>query len=96
MARILYVYDCIQSRRSNARRVAFTKDLYGFKYSWKTKSGIKQRRKHGLIDDHVGSQAVADSTILVPVEHRPVFDLLFDKYKDILNVRIFKIANEQE
>lgn len=94
MTTILYIYDCIQSRRRNARRVSFTKELYGFTYSWRTRSGVKQRRKVGLIEEHVGVESVADSTILVPEEYRPTFDSLFDKYQDILALRVFVVVKE--
>jgi len=90
----LYLYDCHQARRSNARRVAFTKELYGFVYSWRTKSGIKQKRKQGLLDECPGAQAVADSAILVPSEHRIIFDSLFQMYEDILKIKIYEVAQE--
>ena len=90
----LYLYDCKQARRTNARRVAFTKELYGYYYSWKTKSGIKQKRKPGLLDECPGTEAVADSAILVPSEHRVVFDALFRMYEDILKLKIFEVVKE--
>jgi hypothetical protein len=90
----IYLYDCKNARRSNARRVAFTKELYGYTYSWKTKSGVKQKRRPGLIEECTGSKAVADSAIVVPSEHRPVFDSLFSMYDDILTIRIFKVEEE--
>ena len=94
MAAFLYLYDCKQARRSNARRVAFTKELYGYTYSWKTKSGLKEKRKPGLIDVCVGSMAVADSAILVPQECKGIFDALFDSYEDILETTVFEILEE--
>jgi len=94
MAAYLYLYDCRQARRSNARRVAFTKELYGFVYSWRTKSGVKQKRKPGLIDECPGAKAVADSAIFVPSEHRIVFDALFEMYEDILKIKIFEVVQE--
>jgi hypothetical protein len=90
----IYLYDCKNARRRNARRVAFTKELYGYTYSWKTKSGMKQQRKPGLIDECIGAEAVADSAILVPPEHRSLFDSLFSMYEDILEIRIFEISRE--
>ena len=90
----LYLYDCPHARRSNARRVAFTKELYGYIYSWKTKSGIKQKRKLGLLDECPGTEAVADSAIFVPSEHRIVFDALFQMYEDILKFKIYEIVQE--
>jgi len=92
----LYLYDCQQARRTNARRVAFTKELYGYFYTWRTKSGIKQKRKPGLLDECPGAEAVADSAILVPSEHRIVFDALFKMYEDILKLKIFEIVQELE
>ncbi|MHA1903034.1 MAG: hypothetical protein ACXADL_10220 [Candidatus Thorarchaeota archaeon] len=94
MAQYLYLYDCRYARQSNARRVSFTKELYGFIYSWKTKSGIKQKRKPGLLDECIGSEAVADSAIYVPGEYKAVFDALFFDYKDILSTRIFEVLQE--
>jgi len=90
----LYLYDCQQARRTNARRVAFTKELYGYFYTWKTKSGIKQKRKQGLLDECPGAEAVADSAILVPSEHRVLFDALFKMYEDILKLRIYEVIQE--
>ena len=92
----LYLYDCQQARQTNARRVAFTKELYGYFYTWRTKSGIKQKRKPGLLDECPGAEAVADSAILVPSEHRIVFDALFKMYEDILKLKIFEIVQELE
>jgi hypothetical protein len=90
----LYLYDCQHARRTNARRVAFTKELYGYYYTWKTKSGIRQKRRPGLLDECPGTEAVADSAILVPSEHRVPFDTLFKMYEDILKLRIFEINQE--
>ena len=92
----LYLYDCQQARRINARRVAFTKELYGYFYSWKTKSGVKQKRKQGLLDECPGAEAVADSAILVPADHRVVFDALFRMYEDILKLKIYEVVQELE
>ncbi|MFW9793008.1 MAG: hypothetical protein ACFFEE_01800 [Candidatus Thorarchaeota archaeon] len=94
MTSYLYLYDCRHARRSNAKRVAFTKELYGFVYSWKTKSGIKQKRKPGLIEECLGAKAVADSAIFVPSEHRFVFDTLFQMYEDILKLKIYEVVQE--
>lgn len=94
MPEYLYLYDCRQARQSNARRVSFTKELYGFTYSWKTKSGVKEKRKAGLIEECTGSKAIADSSILVPGEHRGVFDMLFDDYSDILDLKVYEVAAE--
>ncbi len=94
MTQYLYLYDCRQARQSNAKRVSFTKELYGFTYSWKTKYGVKEKRKVGLIEECPGSKAVADSAILVPAEHRGVFDMLFDEYSDIMDLIIYEVAAE--
>ncbi len=94
MSSYLYLYDCKEARRTNARRVAFTKELYGYTYTWKTKSGIKEKRKPGLLDECVGSKAVADSAILVPEESRALFESLFSIYKDILILRVYEIVQE--
>jgi hypothetical protein len=90
----LYLYDCHHARRTNARRVAFTKDLYGYFYTWKTKSGIKQKRKLGLLDECPGAEAVADSAILVPSDHRVIFDALFKMYADILKLKIYEVVQD--
>ena len=94
MTSYLYLYDCKEARRSNARRVAFTKELYGYTYTWKTKTGIKEKRKPGLLDECVGSEAVADSAILVQDDSRALFDSLFSSYQDILNLRVYEIVQE--
>jgi hypothetical protein len=90
----LYIYDCKQARRSNARRVAFTKELYGFSYSWRTKSGLKESRRTGLLDECIGARSVAESAVIVPDEHKDLFDNLFDSYNDILTTKIFEVSNE--
>ncbi len=63
-------------------------------YSWKTRSGIKQKRKPGIIEECPGTEAVADSAILVPEEHRGSFDMLFEEYCDIMKIRIFEVSKE--
>jgi hypothetical protein len=90
----LYIYDCRRARQANARRVSFTKHLYGFDYSWKTRAGVKQGRRRGLLDECSGAKAVTDSAILVPEEHRSVFDALFRTYQDILETRIYEVLTE--
>ena len=94
MAFFLYLYDCRRAREINARRVSFTKELYGYTYSWKTKTGIKQRKKAGLIDMSEGAYAVADSAILVPGRYRSLFDSLFASYSDIMKFRVFEVIRE--
>jgi hypothetical protein len=78
----------------NARRVAFTKELYGFTYSWKTKSGVKQKKKLGLLDECWGAKQVSDSAIIVPGSHKALFDSLFESYEDILSIHIYEIIEE--
>lgn len=90
----LYVYDCRHAREANARRVSFTKDLYGFLYSWRTKSGRREKRKPGLLEECFGSRAVTSSAILVPSEHKGAFEALFNSYQDILTTKVFEIAKE--
>jgi len=94
MSLYLYLYDFREARRRNARRVSFTKELYGFTYSWKTKSGIKQKRRPGVIEESPGTESVADSAILVPEEHKDVFDMLFSEYSDIMELKIYQILRE--
>jgi hypothetical protein len=55
---------------------------------------MKQKRKLGLLDECPGAKAVADSAILVPMEHRIVFDALFEMYEDILKIKIFEVVEE--
>ncbi|MBN2229923.1 MAG: hypothetical protein JW779_10070 [Candidatus Thorarchaeota archaeon] len=93
-ATYLYLYDCRRARQTNARRVAFTKELYGYTYTWKTKSGVREKRKPGLLDECLGTEAVADSAILVPNEHRTIFDSLFSTYQDILKLKVYEIVQE--
>ncbi len=88
----LYVYDCEKARQTNARRVAFTKELYGFVYSWKTKSGKKEKRRPGLLDQCPASEAVANSAILVPDSCKSMFDHLFEEYNDILSTIVFEVV----
>lgn len=92
----LYLYDCTHARRTNARRVAFTKELYGYTYTWKTRSGVREKRKPGLLDECSGAEAVADSAIIVPSEYKSLFDSLFSMYQDILQFRIYEIIKEIE
>ncbi len=94
LAKFLFLYDFRQARRTNARRVSFTKELYGFTYTWKTKSGIRQKRKPGLIEECLGSEIVVDSAIIVPSEYKSVFDTLFSEYSDIMHLRVFEIVDE--
>ena len=94
MVSYLYLYDCRHARQSNARRVAFTKELYGYTYTWRTKSEIREKRKEGLLDECQGAEAVADSAIIVPDEHRSIFDGLFSTYQDILKFRVYQIVRE--
>jgi hypothetical protein len=92
----LYIYDCINTRRTNARRVSFTKELYGFNYTWKTKTGIKQKRSPGLLDECVGAHAISDSAIFVPSDHKEIFDMLFSQYQDILTLKVYVVVEEIE
>lgn len=94
MVSYVYLYDCRHARQSNARRVAFTKELYGYTYTWRTKSEIREKRKQGLLDECPGAEAVADSAIIVPDEHRSIFDSLFSMYQDILKLRVYQIVRE--
>ncbi len=91
LARFIFLYDCRRARQTNARRVSFTKELYGYVYSWKTKSGVRQKKKPGLIDQCPGAEAVADSAILVPGSCRSAFDSLFEEYSDIMRIRVFEV-----
>ncbi|MFX1601841.1 MAG: hypothetical protein ACFFCK_00030 [Promethearchaeota archaeon] len=90
----LYIYDCKRARQTNARRVSFTKELHGYVYSWKTKSGIRQKKKPGLIDQCEGAEAVADSAILVPSAFKSLFDQLFSSYTDILVHHVYEVLGE--
>lgn len=94
MAVYLYLYDCRHARQSNARRVAFTKELFGYTYTWRTKYEIREKRKLGLLDECPGAEAVADSAIIVPDDHKSTFDSLFSMYQDILKVRVYEIVKE--
>lgn len=96
MGELLYVYDCTESRRRNARRVMFTKELYGFVYTWKTKLGVKEKRKTGLVDECPGSLAIADSTLLVPNRYQGIYSDLFRRYSDIVKVRLYAVTEQLE
>ena len=94
MVDYLYLYDCKHARKFNARRVAFTKELYGFTYSWKTRSGIKEKKKFGLLDECWGAKSVVNSAIFVPEFHKTLFDSLFESYNDILSIHVYEIIEE--
>jgi len=96
MRELLYVYDCTDSRKKNARRVMFTKELYGFVYTWKTKLGVREKRKTGLLDECHGSSAIADSAVLVPDQYRNVYSELFRRYSDIVKVKLYAITEQLE
>ncbi len=96
MGELLYVYDCTESRRKNARRVMFTKELYGFVYTWKTKLGVKEKKKAGLLEQCFGSLAIADSTLLVPDQYRNVYSNLFRRYSDIVKVKLYTVGEQLE
>ena len=93
---LLYVYDVNQKSPtySNARRVAFFKKIFGYKYQWKGKYGYKVKMKRGLI--HLSSQIekVGDSAIIIPEQYADKFNDLFSQYKDMIKVRIFSIEEE--
>ncbi|MEM2141931.1 MAG: hypothetical protein QXQ81_01565 [Candidatus Thorarchaeota archaeon] len=91
----LYVYDCHAGASSNARRVAFTKELYGVRYSWKTKDGVRERNIPGIIDLCAGTEIVTDSAILVPDECRAALDALFERYRDVVYYRVFRVLGER-
>jgi hypothetical protein len=95
MKRVIYIYDCKKAREYNARRVAFTKELYGFVYRWKTRNGVKQRRRPGLLEAHPGTEIVSDSAVLVPEEARESFDAFFARYSDILKVSDYVVLEER-
>ncbi len=94
MTDLLYIYDFIRSRTTNARRVAFTKELYGYTYSWRTKAGIKQRRKAGLLEECEGAHIIAESTIFVPSQYKNLFDELFDRFQDIMHLHVYEVVRE--
>ncbi|RDE14862.1 MAG: hypothetical protein C4K47_03575 [Candidatus Thorarchaeota archaeon] len=94
MVYYLYVYDCKRARETNARRVSFTKELYGFMYSWRTKGGYREKRKPGLLEECSGSVAVTASAILVPSEYRGAFEALFHSYQDILITKTFEVSRQ--
>lgn len=89
----LYVYDCRRARETNARRVAFTKELYGYVYSWKTRAGKREKKKPGLLDQCPGAKAIANSAIMVPAECKGMFDRLFREYSDILSTVLFDVRS---
>jgi len=92
MAGILYTYDVISGKQEDPRRTKFNKELYGYKYIWETKAGLKQNRKLGLLSTKNGRK-VADSVILVSNDYEIDFDDLFDKYSDVVVVYKFKVID---
>ena len=71
----------------------FYKELFGFKYSWKTKNKRKSKFKAGLLD-YEGCEAAGDSAILVPEKYVEEYNSFFRRYKDLVSCRVFKIQDE--
>jgi len=92
MAGILYTYDVISGKQEDPRRTKFNKELYGYRYKWETKVGLKQSRKLGLLTTKNGRK-VADSVILVSNDYEIDFDDFFDKYSDVVTVYKFKVTD---
>ncbi|MGQ9720197.1 MAG: hypothetical protein ACUVXA_02615 [Candidatus Jordarchaeum sp.] len=76
-------------------RIRFYKELFGFKYTWKTKSKKKVKYKSGLLD-YEGCEAAGDSAILVPEEYAEEYSSFFRKYQNIIFCRVFRIVEEVE
>ena len=90
----LFLYDCNSSKEANSKRVSFTKQLYGYKYKWKTTEGYKERRKPGLLDTCEDANRVNDSAILIPeVCYQECLDL-FTEFQDVVQFRIFEVVEE--
>ncbi|MHA1238621.1 MAG: hypothetical protein ACTSSJ_05205 [Candidatus Odinarchaeia archaeon] len=94
MTKIIYIYDVIRGKQTNPRRVRFSKELYGYKYSWETSEGLKTAYKKGIVSK-CKAEKVGDSAILVEEEDAKEFDTLFMRYMDIIRVRKFRVLREE-
>lgn len=74
-------------------RIKFYKELFGFKYTWKTKNKKKVKYKSGLLD-YEGCEAAGDSAILVPEEYAEEYISFFRRYQNIISCRVFRIQDE--
>lgn len=92
MPGILYTYDVVSGKQGDPRRTRFNKELYGYRYKWDTKGGLKHNRKSGLLAIKNGRK-IADSVILISEEHEVDFDGLFDKYSDVIAVYKFRVID---
>ncbi len=88
------IYDMRKGMQKNPRRVEFTKGLYGFNYSWDTKSGRKHQRKEGLLEILHSYDKVGESAILMQDEDFDKLKAYFQSYSDVIVARAFKIAHE--
>lgn len=71
----------------------FYKELFGFKYTWKTKNKRKVKYQPGLLDLE-GCETVGDSAILVPEKHVDAYNSFFRKYQHIISCRVFVVQDE--
>ncbi len=93
---LLYIYDVDQKSPTytNARRVAFFKRIFGYKYQWRGKYGNKIRIKKGLIHLSENIERVGDSAIIIPEQYADKFNEVFREFQDMVKLRIFKILSE--
>ncbi|MFX0096690.1 MAG: hypothetical protein ACFE7E_02910 [Candidatus Hodarchaeota archaeon] len=88
----MYTYDVVSGKQEDPRRTKFNKELYGYRYKWETKTGLKQSRKPGLLTTKNGRK-VADSVILVSNDYEMEFDDFFERYSDVVDVYKFKVTD---
>lgn len=84
-----------QGKKNDPLRIKFYKELFGFRYAWKTKNNTKVKHKAGLLD-YEGCEAAGDSAIIVPEQYVPVYNSFFKKYQNIISCRVFAIQREVE
>ena len=89
----IYIYDILPGKKSDPVRMKFYKELFGFKYTWKTKIKRKVKRLPGLLDRE-GCETVGDSAILVPENYAEEYNAFFRKYQDIISCRVFIVQDE--
>lgn len=88
----MYTYDVISGKQDDPKRTRFNKELYGYRYKWDTKVGLKQNQKLGFLVMRNGRK-VADSVILVSDDYEVEFDGFFDKYSDVIVVHKFRVID---
>lgn len=93
MPLVVYVYDVKKGKQRDPRRTMFNKELFGYKYKWLTKDGLKEKDRAGLLQRYQANK-IGDSAISVNLEFAGFFDELFKIYSDVITVRKFLVEKE--